>query len=340
MSPNRVVAASALALLSAACASRPNPKLVQEPISTERTWVSERLRDHPLVGKIWDARAGRLVDEATLTSAVDGADLVMLGEMHDNLDHHLLQARLVRAIGAAGKRPALAFEMMEEDDQPAIDAAIARAPRDPDAIARAVDWNHSGWYDFATYRPIFAAGLEAGMPIVGANLPVPLAKAIAMKGSEALTPELRGALEKEEPLPPEVVTSLRAEMKAAHCDAPMPDPILDRLALAQRARDAQMARRLSAAGEAAGGAILVTGNGHARTDRGVPAALARERPGRRVVSVGLFEVSPGKLDPALYAAEFGTGPLPFDFVVFTPAAEREDPCLALRGHDFTKHKAP
>ncbi len=338
VSPNRLVAASALAILSAACAA--NQKLLQEPISKERAWMSERHREHPLVGKIWDARAGRLVDEATLTSAVDGAEVVMLGEMHDNPDHHVLQARLVRAIGAAGKRPALAFEMMEEDDQPAIDAAIARAPRDPDAIARAVDWKHSGWYDFAIYRPIFAAGLEAGMPIVGANLPVPLAKAIAMKGQEALTPELRAALQKAEPLPPEVVASLRAEMKAAHCDAPMPDAILDRLALAQRARDAEMAHRLAAVSQAAGGAILVTGNGHARTDRGVPASLERELPGRRVVSVGLFEVSQGKLDPALYASEFGVGTLPFDFVVFTPAAEREDPCLALRGHDFTKHKAP
>jgi uncharacterized iron-regulated protein len=331
VSPNRLVA-SALVLL-AACASRPNPKLVREPISAERTWVSERHRDHPLVGKIWDQRGQRFVDEAALSTAIAGADY----EMHDNPDHHVLQARLVRAIGGAGERPALAFEMMEEDDQPAIEAAIAREPRDPDEIARAVDWKSSGWYDFAMYRPIFAAGLDAGMPIVGANLPVALAKAVAFEGPDALTPALRAALAKAEPLPPEVVASLRTEMKAAHCDAPMPEKILDRLALAQRARDAQMALRLVDAG--ASGAILVTGNGHARVDRGVPASLARESPGRNVVSVGLFEVTPGKAEPALYATEFGEGPLPFDFVVFTPAAEREDPCAALRGHDFTRRKS-
>ena len=336
VSPNRLAAASALVLL-AACASRPNPKLVREPISAERTWVSERHRDHPLVGKIWDQRGQRFVDEAALSTAIAGADYVMLGEMHDNADHHVLQARLVRALGTAGERPALAFEMMEEDDQPAIDAAIARAPRDPDEIARAVDWKHSGWYDFAMYRPIFSAGLDAGMPIVGANLPVALAKGVAFEGPDALTPELRAALAKAEPLPPEVVASLRDEMKAAHCDAPMPEKVLDRLALAQRARDAQMALRLVDVG--ATGAVLVTGNGHARVDRGVPASLARESPGRSVVSVGLFEVSPGKDEPALYAGEFGKGPLPFDFVVFTPAAEREDPCAALRGHDFTKRKS-
>lgn len=336
VSPTRLAAASALVLL-AACASRPNPKLVRQPISAERTWVSERHRDHPLVGKIWDQRGQRFVDEVALSSAIADAAYVMLGEMHDNPDHHVLQARLVRAVGAAGERPALAFEMMEEDDQPAIDAAVARAPRDPDAIADAVDWKHSGWYDFAMYRPIFAAGLDAGMPIVGANLPVTLAKRVAFEGADALTPALRAVLAEAEPLPPEVVASLRAEMKRAHCDAPMPEKILDRLALAQRARDAQMALRL--VGANAGGAILVTGNGHARLDRGVPASLARESPGRTVVSVGLFEVTPGKVEPSLYADEFGQGPLPFDFVVFTPAAEREDPCAALRGHDFTKPKS-
>lgn len=336
VSPIRLVAASALVLL-AACASRPNPKLVRQPISAERAWVSERFRDHPLVGRIWDQRAQRFVDEAALSRAIGDAAYVMLGEMHDNPDHHVLQARLVRAIGAAGARPALAFEMMEEDDQPAIDGAVARAPRDPDAIARAVDWRHSGWYDFAMYRPIFAAGLDAGMPIVGANLPVALAKKLAFEGADALTPALRAALAKAEPLAPELVDSLRAEMKRAHCDAPMPEKILDRLALAQRARDVQMALRLAGAGAA--GAVLVTGNGHARLDRGVPASLERESPGRPVVSVGLFEVTPGKAEPALYAEEFGKGPLPFDFVVFTPAAEREDPCAGLRGHDFSKPRS-
>ena len=107
----------------------------------------------------------------------------------------------------------------------------------------------------------------------------------------------------------------------------MPEKVLDRLALAQRARDAQMALRLVDVG--ATGAVLVTGNGHARDDRGVPAyARAREPGTERSSPSGLFEVSPGKDEPAVYAVEFGKGPLPFDFVVFTPAAEREDPCRA------------
>lgn len=336
-------AASPLALAAAllavaglpSCRSRPDPRLVSQPIASDRSWVSERHRDHPLVGRIWDQRAQAFVDEGLLAAAVAGADFVLLGEVHDNPDHHLLQARLVRAVTAAGKKPALAFEMMDEDVQEKVDAAAARRPGDPDAIGKAVEWEKSGWYGFSMYRPIFAAGLEAGLPVVAANLPRKIAKHLVFQGEKALTPELRTLLASSEPLPPETVQGLRDEMRRSHCDAPLPEPFLDKLALAQRARDVQMASRMRERGGAAG-AILVTGNGHARTDRGVPAYLAREAPGRKVVAVGLLEVVAAWKEPAAYAADFGKGPLPFDLVVFTPGTERDDPCDDLRGHDWSK----
>ena len=336
-----LAAAAALVALSGAlsCTARPNPRLVSQPIASDRTWVSEKHRDHPLAGKIWDERARAFVDEGALAAALAGADFVLLGEVHDNPDHHVLQARLVRAVTAAGKHPALAFEMMDEDVQAKIDAAAARQPRDPDAIAKAVEWEKSGWYGFSMYRPIFAAGLEAGLPIVAANLPRQIAKHVVVQGDKALTPELRTRLASFEPLPPATVQGLREEMKRSHCDAPLPEPFLDKLALAQRARDVQMAGRMREAG-GANGAVLVTGNGHARRDRGVPFYLGREAPGRSVISVGLLEVAAEWATPAEYAADFGKGPLPFDLVVFTPKTERDDPCDDLRGHDWSKAAKP
>jgi uncharacterized iron-regulated protein len=135
-------------------------------------------------------------------------------------------------------------------------------------------------------------------------------------------------LERDEPLPEATVKELREEMRSSHCNA-LPEPLLDPMALAQRARDAQMAERLSRAGTS--GAVLVTGNGHARLDRGVPSILARDMPGRRIVSVGIFEVESGRPKPSDYVAEWGAiGAIPFDYVVFTPAAERPDPCAQLR----------
>ena len=42
------------------------------------------------------------------------AEVVYLGELHDNPQHHAIQARILEAMLAAGARPALAFEMIPE----------------------------------------------------------------------------------------------------------------------------------------------------------------------------------------------------------------------------------
>ena len=59
-------------------------------------WRSPAGRDHPLTGRIWDVQEARFIDEATLLRRLYGARFVLLGEMHDNVDHHVLQARVLR----------------------------------------------------------------------------------------------------------------------------------------------------------------------------------------------------------------------------------------------------
>ncbi len=320
-----------LAVLAACGAPRPNAaRLVLQPIAG-RTWVSTLHRNHPLVGKIWDGRASRLVDEAALSDAISSADLVLLGEVHDNPDHHLLQARLVRTIVATGRRPALAFEMLTENLQPEVDAARARTPREPDNL-KAV-WKEGGWPDFDLYRPVIAAGLDVGLPLVAANLPRAEVRALVDKGLAAAAPALRDRLERGPQLSPEAVAALRAEMMESHCGE-MPEEMMDPFILAQRARDATMSERLADAGRERGG-ILITGKGHARA-MDVPAWLAVDAPGRKVVSVAFVEVDPDEKTPQDYVEEFGKGPFPYDYAVFTPATKREDPCEKLRERSKAK----
>jgi uncharacterized iron-regulated protein len=128
-------------------------------------------------------------------------------------------------------------------------------------------------------------------------------------------------------------------MAASHCGA-LPESLLDPLVLVQRARDAQMAWRMETAGGDRGG-VLVTGRGHARTDRAVPAIIAKDAPGKKIVAVAFFEAEPDKTDPAKYHEDEGaTGPSPFDFLVFTPGAKREDVCAGMREHMKKKPPAP
>jgi hypothetical protein len=110
--------------------------------------------------------------------------------------------------------------------------------------------------------------------------------------------------------------------------------MLDPLVLAQRARDARMAERMVTAG-ADRGAVLIAGSGHARDDRGVPAIVAKDAPGRKVIAVAFTEVEEGQLDPAAYQEDGGKakeGHAPFDFLVFTPREKRDDPCEGMKAH--------
>jgi uncharacterized iron-regulated protein len=317
-------------LLACGCASS---SANRAPESHADTWRSALNRDHPLVGKIWDVRRGVWVDEPALRAELSRARFVLLGERHDNPDHHLLQAEVVRALTGSGREPVLAFEMLDVEQQSAVDAALARAPGDPDALAQAVAWDQSGWPDWSLYRPIFAVGLERGLRIVGANLPSAQVKQLVLRGPEALPPETFARLGLEVPLPEDTARAMRAEMLESHCGQ-LPESMLDPMVLAQRARDAQMADRLLTTASP-DGAILITGAGHARTDRGVPAQLARRAPELPVRSLAFLEVSPESREPLDYAPSDSAGKLPYDFVWFTPAEEREDPCAM-----FQEQRAP
>jgi uncharacterized iron-regulated protein len=309
---------------------------VGEPIAPARDWSSRLLRDHPLVGKIWDAREGRFVDEAALTAAAADAKVLLLGETHDNVDHHLLQARTVRSVVAVGRWPAVAVEMLTPEQQPAIDAVLAQPKPSADALGKAVAWDDTGWPPFATYRPIFAEATAAGLPVLGANLARRQVRAVVMKGPEALPPAVVARLDRKGPPSAEEEAALRKELEAAHCGE-LPPAQLGPMLLGHRAQEAQMAEAVLAAVKRSGAAVLVAGAEHARRDRGVPAYLLGDA-GGAVVSIAFLEVVPDGKKPADYAGPGAS--LPYDFVVFTPAMERGDPCAQERERSRQRQEQP
>ena len=116
------------------------------------------------------------------------------------------------------------------------------------------------------------------------------------------------------------------EIRAAHCGYAS-DTQINAMLLVQRARDAQMAESLTAAGQQ-DGAVLIAGAGHVRRDYGVPTYLSRSTPQASVISVAFLEVSGDRLDPSAYTARFSRPALPFDYVWFTPRVDDDDPCAA------------
>lgn len=277
--------------------------------------------DHPLVGKVWLPASGSFIPVEELVAQAVAADVVLLGETHDNADHHALQAWMLGRVLDSGKRPLVAFEMIDSSQEPALRRHLDAHPGDAAGLGAALAWDKSGWPDWALYRPIAAAALTAGAPLAAANLPRDQVRAIARgEGADTLPP-----------LPPEQTRILEHEIKAGHCDM-LPDAALPGMVRVQRQRDAAMAAALIQGLRNQGRAVLIAGAGHVRTDHGVPHVLAGQQPDARVLALAFLEVKSGETDPAAYSQLFDSARLPFDAVWFTPRAEREDQCEALRRH--------
>jgi uncharacterized iron-regulated protein len=292
----------AFALIAAACGGSSTPSAT--PASPVRVaWTTTIDVAHPLVGKIWEPRAARFVAPEAVYAALAAADYAILGEKHDNPDHHALQARCLEAVVARGRRPSVAFEMIDSDQQPALDAFLAHGGGAA-GLGAAVEWDKRGWPSYRTYAPIVEVALAHRLAITAANMPLSEVRAIVKGG---LDPETARRLHLDAPLPQERAAELREEMRAAHCGQ-LPESMLEPMALAQRARDATMAERMRAQPPPV---VLVAGDGHARTDRGVPAYLPR------ALSIAFLEVEAGVFEPK---------PAPYDYVWYTPRATDEDPC--------------
>lgn len=315
-----------------ACASGPSaPPAGKRPTAIAPAgapWQSQLDRDHPLVGLIWDVRAAKYVELDALLARVRTSELVLLGEQHDNPDHHRLQAQLLESLLASGRRPAVVFEMLDVEQQATVEG-VRVSHRGPEALADAVQWEKSGWPPFSLYRALFAQAFGASLRVLAGGIDRERAMRVAREGSAALDPELVARFGLASTLAPQRQARVRSEMADAHCGL-LPASSLDAMVLVQRARDAQLAERLRAGAEGGrGGALLIAGNGHVDVDQGVPEALqlAYAAPS---LALGLLEVKRDALQPQDYARARGRERLPFDFVWFTPRISDVDHCAELR----------
>lgn len=287
--------------------------------------------DHPLAGRIWSISSAAFVEPAEVETAVAGARFVLLGEIHDNPDHHALQAHLLAAASEAGRRPAVVLEMLARDRQGDVDAYLGGGQATAEGFGAALGWAQSGWPDYAIYRPVIEVAVERDLPIIAGDTPREERRKVAAEGAEVLGAERIAALRLAEPLGEAADAVLLDTLFDGHC-ALMPREALTPLVAVQRLRDATLADAMISGGISGGGegAVLIAGSGHVRKDLGVPRYLEWREPDAASVAVGFVEVAEDRTEPALYAGGSAEAPPPYDYLWFTPRQQRGDPCESLR----------
>jgi uncharacterized iron-regulated protein len=286
-------------------------------------WKSEELAQHPLAGTAWDTSTARPIGWDDLVERVGRAPFAILGELHDNSDHHRIQLRLLESIVAGGRKPALAMEQLDRENQPAIDAYLAGSALDADGLADAGKLSRKGWM-WDDYRPLVAFALKVGLPIVAANLSRADARAVGVEGFPFLGPGSESRLALARTWGAAQEDASRRELVSLHCGDDPGEARLTQMIRAQRARDALLADALLA--HRGRGGVVITGNAHASRSMGVPRYLLAREAGTRAVSVGILEVREGHHDWRGYVQTDSPSFRDFDIVIFTPRAKRADPC--------------
>lgn len=260
---------------------------------SEQGWVSPLDHTHPLVGKRYKIDTRTSISEAELVAGVRMVPYVLLGEKHDNADHHIAHARLIAALPKPG---GIVLEMLRRDQM----SSVSRLESE-DGFRDASKWDKSGWPDYELYAPLIKAIYEHSIrPSAGS----PTRRELI--GSMSSGESLRRSL------PETSLKRLSKDIDTAHCGHSNEKLNLVMVG-AQIFKDQVMAHELrSQAGFEQG--ILVAGNGHIRKDYGVPMFL------KGTVSIAFLEVQKDKLRLSDY--EVG----PYDYVVFTPRVDDLDPC--------------
>ena len=322
-------AASAVLMAASAIAQT---SIVTSPFGFR--WQETGFADHPLVGRIWSAASGALADPTTLDAPLSRSDFLLLGEVHDNADAHALQGWAIRRRVDAQSKFGVVFEHIRTDQQDALvkldefDRTARRLATAHD-LFRFLDWQNSGWPSEDKFLSLFNAVVSSRLPIYPANPPRAQVRAVAKGEATAIPADERTRILLDAAWDKPLADALYTELKGSHCGA-MPESAVPAMSIAQRYRDAAFADVMLTAAKDHGSAVLVAGNGHVRTDRAVPWYLRERAPGKNIIAIMMLEVEDGKTDPAAYAPRTPDGKPAVDHIIFTPRAERSDPCEALR----------
>ena len=243
----------------------------------------------------WAAPGGvPAVAVPNLMAATARRAAVLLGEHHNNAEHHRWQLHTVAALFAYRPDMVLGFEMFPRSAQPVLDAWV-RGERDEAAFLEQVNWDTVWGYPAALYLPLFHFARQNRVPMVALNVDRALVARVGREGWEAVPETERAGV--SDPAPPDEAyrrslarvfafkrhhghhppTEDEAAKKPSEDEiaAVLADPAFARFVAAQQVWDRAMAEGIAAAHGRTGAPLVVgiVGRGHAEHGWGIPHQL-------------------------------------------------------------------
>ena len=224
----------------------------------------------PAPGEWRDASGQRLSPDRLFEEAA-GAQVVLLGERHDRMEHHRWQLHTLAALHARRPDMVIGLEMLPRESQSALDAWVA-GELDEQAFLTESDWNRAWGFDADLYLPILHFARMHRVPLLAINLDRSLVSRLREEGWDAVPPEERYHITPPAPATEAYRESL-SKIFAEHPSAHYEDADVERFVAGQQVWDRAMAAGLAEAAEEGTLAVGLMGSGHLEHGHGVPHQL-------------------------------------------------------------------
>ncbi|MSO50672.1 MAG: ABC transporter permease [Acidobacteria bacterium] len=265
--------------------------------------------------RVFDSARGQFSDFESMMVALAKADIVFVGEQHDDPHTHRLERAILEGLARRRGDVIVSLEMFERDVQSRLDQFRLGQLAEADFLAASRPWPR-----YATdYKPLVDFAVAHEWPVIAANIPRPFASEISKAGLDLLAG--KPALEKawfaadwQCPTDDEYYRRFK-EVMGTHAGAAE----VDRFYASQCLKDETMAESIALGWSAAAAAkpgtrpLVVHYNGAFHSDYGLGTAsrVRRRLPAAHTVGVSVVPIA--NLDAIVHGAHEKKG----DFIVFT-----------------------
>lgn len=275
--------------------------------------------------RVFDTARGTFSDFEVMAADLSDADVVFIGEQHDDVNTHRLELAVLESLARRKRSVVVSLEMFERDVQEPLDHFQMGHMDEAEFLKVSRPWPR-----YATdYKPLVDLAIANGWPVVAANVPRPIAAEVAKSGLDVLPAKSDAdhklfARDLQCPTDDDAYYKRFADVMgggghpATGAAADEAARSVERYYFSQCVKDETMAESIATAYAAAAAGsphpivVHVTGAFHSDYGQGTVMRAKRRLPGKRVVVLSVQPVADlDALEPTAEAPRVG------DYVVFT-----------------------
>ena len=110
------------------------------------------------------------------------ADVLFLGEQHDDPGTHRLEAATLEGLARRRSDIVLAMEMFERDVQPSLDSYLAGRSTEADFLEKSRPWPRYS----SDYRPLVELARASNWPVIASDVPRRIASLVSRRGLKTI----------------------------------------------------------------------------------------------------------------------------------------------------------